>query len=243
MASSLHYVTPLQLSDTFNEWFLRSNDLIDVVNKINVYNVENGWGLARYRSIDGTTVLRINIGQQENEYDASGGVSSDWRYGLRFIDDAGTTGAANPDVSTSRKILTLDFENLPGPSGGISGASVLENDWYAFASSGGTAPVRRIAAQDMLPYGISGDHRFYGDIYFDGTRTVINSTDLYIDDKQIYMATSNTGDSTGGYLNDTNLDGAGFIIRGASGDKEFTYNYTTAVGGRTFSSFKTNHLF
>ena len=240
MASSLHYVTPLQLSDTFNEWFLRSNDLIDVVNKINVYNVENGWGLARYRSIDGTTVLRINIGQQENEYDASGGVSSDWRYGLRFIDDAGTTGAANPDVSTSRKILTLDFENLPGPSGGISGASVLENDWYAFASSGGTAPVRRIAAQDMLPYGISGDHRFYGDIYFDGTRTVINSTDLYIDDKQIYMATSNTGDSTGGYLNDTNLDGAGFIIRGASGDKEFTYNYTTAVGGRTFSSFKTN---
>ena len=93
MASSLHYVTPLQLSDTFNEWFLRSNDLIDVVNKINVYNVENGWGLARYRSVDGTTVLRLNIGQQENEYDGSGGDSGDWKYGLRFIDDTVATGA------------------------------------------------------------------------------------------------------------------------------------------------------
>ena len=66
MASSLHYVTPLQLSDTFNEWFLRSNDLIDVVNKINVYNVENGRGLARYRGIDGTTHIRLNIGNTFN---------------------------------------------------------------------------------------------------------------------------------------------------------------------------------
>tara|TARA_Y100000593_G_scaffold90859_1_gene178233 strand:- start:7298 stop:10042 length:2745 start_codon:yes stop_codon:yes gene_type:complete len=244
MASSLHYVTPLQLSDTFNEWFLRSNDLIDVVNKINVYNVDTGWGLAKYRSIDGTTLLRINIGQQENEYDASGGVSSDWKYGLRFIDDPGTTSASNPDVSTSRKILTLDFENLPGPSGGVSGNSVMEGDFYAFATSGGTAPIRRVAAQDMLPYGISGDHRFYGNIYFDGTHTTINSSELNIDDKLIYLATSNTGDSTGGYLNDTNLDGAGIIIRGASGpddgDKRFTYEYTEAAGGRTFSAFRTN---
>ena len=80
MASTLHYVTPLQLSDTFNEWFLRSNDLIDVVNKINVYNVNTGWGLAKYRNIDGTTLIRLNIGQQENEYDGSGGVSGDWKY-------------------------------------------------------------------------------------------------------------------------------------------------------------------
>tara|TARA_Y100000310_G_scaffold345800_1_gene470129 strand:+ start:10540 stop:13275 length:2736 start_codon:yes stop_codon:yes gene_type:complete len=240
MASSLHYVTPLQLSDTFNEWFLRSNDLIDVVNKINVYNVNTGWGLAKYRNIDGTTLIRLNIGQQENEYDASGGVSGDWKYGLRFIDDGGTTGASHPDVSDSRKILTLDFENLPGPSGGVSGAYVLGADTFAYAdSSSGTGSIRRVTAQNILPYGISGDHRFYGNIYFDGTNTTINSSELWIDDKTITLATSNTGDSTGGYLNDALLHGAGIVIKGASGDKELTYEYTE-TSGSTFHAFKTN---
>jgi len=241
MASSLHYVTPLQLSDTFNEWFLRSNSLIDVVNKINVYNVDTGFGLAKYRSIDGTTLIRLNIGGEENEYDGSGGVSADWDYGLKFVEDPGSTGAGNPDVSTNRRILTLDFDNLPGPSGGISGASITEMDMFAFADS--TDPqdrVKRVSAANMLPYGISGDHRFYGNIYFDGTNTVINSSELAIDDKLIYLATSNTGDESMGYLNDVLLDGAGIVIRGASGDKEFTYEYTQVAGGNTYHAFKTN---
>ena len=105
MASSLHYVTPLQLSDTFNEWFLRSNDLIDVVNKINVYNVENGRGLARYRGIDGTTHIRLNIGNTLNEYNGVDGASADYQWGLKYVYDDGTTGAANPDVSTERRSL------------------------------------------------------------------------------------------------------------------------------------------
>jgi hypothetical protein len=240
MASNLHYVTPLQLSDTFNEWFLRSNDLIDVVNKINVYNVNTGWGLAKYRNIDGTTLIRLNVGQQENEYDGTGGVSGDWKYGLRFINDSGTTGASHPDVSDSRKILTLDFENLPGASGGVSGASVLGADIFAYAdSASGTGSIRKVIAQNMLPYGISGDHRFYGNIYFDGANTTINSSELWIDDKNITLATSNTGDGTGGYLNDALLHGAGIIIKGASGDKELTYEYTQTAGS-TFHAFKTN---
>ena len=241
MASSLHYVTPLQLSDTFNEWFLRSNSLIDVVNKINVYNVDTGWGLAKYRSIDGTTLIRLNIGGEDNEYDGSGGVSSDWDYGLKFVDDPGSTNANNPDVSKNgRRILALDFANLVGPSGGISGAFVMEQDQFAFADfTDGQRRVKSVSAANMLPYGISGDHRFYGNIYFDGSHTTINSSELNIDDKLIYLATSNTGDSTLGYMNDALLHGAGIIIRGASGDKELTYEYTN-TGGGTYHAFKTN---
>jgi len=239
MSSSLHYVTPLQLSDTFNEWFLRSNSLIDVVNKINVYNVENGWGLSRYRGIDGTTVLRINIGQAENEYDNTAS-AADFNYGLRFIADAGSTGAANPDVSTTRKILTLDIENLPSGTGGISGAYVNENDYFVYSdTSSGTGSIVKVKAGEALPYGISGDHRFYGNIYFDGTNTTINSTELNIDDLAINLATSNTGDGPTAYLNDTNLDGAGLIIKGSSGDKQFVYDYYDA-GSTAFSSFKPN---
>jgi hypothetical protein len=240
MASSLHYVTPLQLSDTFNEWFLRSNSLIDVVNKINVYNVDTGWGLAKYRSVDGTTLIRLNIGGEENEYDASGGVSGDWDYGLKFVHDPGSTGSVNPDVSSNRRILTLDFDNLVGASGGISGASVMEGDMFAYSdSTDGQKRVKKVSAANMLPYGISGDHRFYGNIYFDGTNTTINSSELWIDDKNITLATSNTGDSTGGYLNDVLLDGAGIIIKGASGDKEFVYEYTQTAGA-TYHAFKSN---
>jgi len=242
MASSLHYVTPLQLSDTFNEWFLRSNDLIDVINKINVYNVENGWGLARYRGVDGTTVLRLNVGQQEKEYDGSA-VAGDYKYGLRFIDDIYGTGTTNPDVSSTVKILTLDFENLPQGVGGIGGAIISESDYLAFSdTSSGTGSIAKVQAGNMLPYGISGDHRFYGNIYFDGTNTTINSSELFIDDKNIYLACTADADGGSGGLTDVQLLGAGIIIRGAEAqyDKSFTYDYTTIAEGGTFEGFKPN---
>jgi len=239
--SSLHYVEPLQLSDTFNEWFLRSNDMIDVVNNINVYDVDNGWGLARYRAVDGTTTLRVNIGVNEFFDGTTPVAASDYTYGLRFITDSSITGANNPDVSTDRRILTLDFENLPDATGGISGAWIHEDDYYAFSdTSTGTGAIRHIPAKDLLPYGVCGDHRFYGNIYFDGETTVINSSELYVDDVNLFLAASNTTDGSGAYLNDQNLDGAGIIIKGASGDKEFTYDYIVTSGGLKFNSFKSN---
>ena len=239
--SSLHYVEPLQLSDTFNEWFLRSNDMIDVVNNINIYDVDSGWGLSRYRSIDGTTTLRVNIGVNEFYNDTTPITASDYTYGLRFIDDSSVTGASNPDVSTDRQLLTLDFENLPDATGGVSGAWIHEDDYYAFSdTSSGTGAIRHIPAKDLLPYGVCGDHRFYGNIYFDGDTTVINSSELFIDDINMFLATSNTTDGSGAYLNDQNLDGAGIVIKGASGDKEFTYDYTVTSGGLKFNSFKSN---
>ena len=246
MASSLHYVTPLLLSDTFNEWFLRSNDLIDVVNKINVYNVDTGWGLAKYRSIDGTTLIRINVGQAEHEYDGTG-VSGDYKYGLRFVDAPDATGGGNPDVASTRKVLTLDFENLPGATGGATtsgqptGLSVHELDYFAYSdTSSGTGSIRGVQATNILPYTVAGDHRFSGNIYFDGTNTTINSTELNIDDKMIFIACTGGSDATAAGLNDLNLDGAGIVIRGLSGDKEFTYEYTVAAGGGTYHAFKSN---
>jgi len=242
MSSSLHYVTPLQLSDTFNEWFLRSNDLIDVVNKINVYNVENGWGLARYRGIDGTTILRLNIGQKEKEYDGTA-VQGDYNYGLRFIDDIYGTGTTNPDVSSSVKILTLDFENLPLGTGGISGAYVAEGDYFSFSdTSSGTGAIVKVQATDMLPYGISGDHRFYGNIYFDGDTTTINSSELFIDDKLIYIACTGDADGGSGGLSDELLQGAGIVIRGSDStkDKSLTYEHTSVAGGGVYEAFKPN---
>ena len=58
--STLHYIQPLGLSDTFHEWYLRSNSIIDVVNNINIYDVELGWGFAKFRNVDGTLTARLN---------------------------------------------------------------------------------------------------------------------------------------------------------------------------------------
>jgi len=239
--SSLHYITPLVLSDTFNEWFLRCNSLIDVVNNINVYNVENGWGLSRYRAVDGTTTLRINLGVNEFNNSTSAVPVTAYTHGLRFIDDDGVTNADNPDISTTRKMLALDYMHLSDATGGASGAYVSETDIFSFAdSSSSTGAIRGVSAAHMLPYGISGDHRFDGSIYFDGDTTYINSSELYIDDVNLYLATSNTGDGSGGHLSDINLEGAGIIIKGASGDKEWKHDYYQVSGDLNFNSWKSN---
>ena len=231
MASTLHNITALQLSDSFNEWYLRSNDLITVVNKINVYDVEGGFGLAKYRAIDGTSTFRINIGQGATEFagtlsgvtgQANEGSNTPRSYGLRFLDPLASTGAANPDVlGNDRKILAVDIAGLPDAIDGTS-SPVAADDYIMFAdTSSSTGGVFRVRADSMLPYAVSGDHRFTGNVFFDGTYTVINSSELFVDDKNIFLGTCGdnlTGDAG---LNDVNLDGAGIVVVGLSGDKEF----------------------
>ena len=241
MASTLHSVTPLQLSDSFNEWYLRSNDLIDVVNRVNVYDVVAGFGFAEYRAVDGTKTLRINIGQGNTEYQGTlSGVTGQGIYGLRFLDDPSATGANNPDVSTSHKVLAVDIAGLPDATPGPTG-SVEADDYFMFADvSTATADIRRVKASELLPYSISGDHRFTGNIYFDGTYTVINSSELFVDDKVIYLGTS--GDSDGGEpgLNDVNIDGAGVVVRGISGDKEWIVDTSNAGISSAYQAWKSN---
>jgi hypothetical protein len=231
MASTLHSITALQLSDSFNEWFLRSNDLISVVNKINVYDVEGGFGLAKYRAIDGTSTFRINIGQGQTEFDgtltgvtgqADEGGSTPRSYGLRFLDPLASTSANNPDVlGNARKILAVDVTGLPDAIDGTS-SPVASDDYIMIGdTSSATGGVFRVRADSVLPYAVSGDHRFTGNIFFDGTYTTINSTELFIDDTNIYLGTCGANGTGDAGLNDVNLDGAGIVVVGLSGDKEF----------------------
>lgn len=256
MASTLHYITPLALADTFNEWFLRSNDMIDVVNKLNVYDVDTGLGLSKYRAVDGTTTIRLNIGQGVNEYDGTlrgsysgagvDGLTGQGEFGLRFIQAGstlgGATGSSNPDVSAKTMVLALDIGGMPGASGGENGQPVSKDDYFVIGdTSHGQELPRSVKAENMLPYSISGDHRFTGKIWFDGTSTQINSTELYIDDKVIWLATSSTGDNTYGSSNDAELDGAGFIVKGMSGDKQFILDYPASMTDPgSYVSFKPN---
>ena len=57
-----------------------------------------------------------------------------------------------------------------------------------------------------------------GDLFVEGTQTVLNTTVLDIEDINVGIATSSTK------LNDSQLDGAGITIYGSDGDKTLTWD-------------------
>lgn len=65
---------------------------------------------------------------------------------------------------------------------------------------------------------VSGNAIISGNLQVDGTQTIINTTSLEVEDKNIGIA------SVSPKLNDANLDGAGFTIHGLNGDKTLTWN-------------------
>ena len=73
--------------------------------------------------------------------------------------------------------------------------------------------VVKVFAKDSLPHNINGSHRFSGDIYFDGSKVVVNSAELHIDDNLLFLASAgNTDDpnvQSGLSNNDTLAGGSG----------------------------------
>ena len=57
-----------------------------------------------------------------------------------------------------------------------------------------------------------------GNLQVDGTQTIINTTSLEVEDKNIGIA------SVSPKLSDANLDGAGLTIHGLNGDKTLTWD-------------------
>ena len=64
-----------------------------------------------------------------------------------------------------------------------------------------------------------------GNLNIQGTTTTINTTNLTVDDKNIYLANNNT--------NDTTASGGGIILKGAS-DKKITWSDDTWTSNQNF---------
>jgi len=65
---------------------------------------------------------------------------------------------------------------------------------------------------------VSGNATVSGNLQVDGTQTIINTTTLEVEDKNIGIS------SVSPKLSDANLDGAGLTIHGLNGDKTLTWN-------------------
>lgn len=239
MSQPLHSIRQLSLDrDTFLDLYVRVNDLTAVVNQIRIYDIQATGGIRHQRQISGgvpvtTEVISLNIA-------STGGFGQ----GLGLVSVAGGGAFEGGAIG-----VRLDVNSLQATSQfvGVSGATVhVEDfDWIVVGASGsrgdGNYRARKVFAKDMLPYNINGEHRFTGNVYFDGDEVVINSSQLHIDDNLLFIASAGSSDnpSGSGLSNDETLaggSGSGIVIKGASGDKFIAYQKSD--GTTAYYSFR-----
>jgi microcystin-dependent protein len=185
-ASDLIKIQPLTLSDTFHTWFDRTNEVIDAVSAVNIYNVAvgvtSGLEIANdcvNGNYNGTIVIDTNVG---------GGVG---------------IGPANYKTNQ----IVMDFADLPFYlDGGVSANPAL-NDYYALSdlsdpSQGPAGTPKKIAARYMLPPKVTMGETGGGALEIEGSLVVKNNlsvlgdttyiqvSDIRVEDKIIELASS-----------------------------------------------------
>ena len=240
MSQQLHSITPLTLNNNFLELFQTVNDTISVVNAIKIYDVQGTGGIIHKRQVVPSTqeIVQINF--------ASTGA---FGYGLGLISLFDPQQSVGSEWEGGTYAVRINYDNLQLSSSfiGASGTtvSVADNDYISVGATGsrgdGVYRPLKVLAKDSLSYNIDGSHRFRGNIYFDGSQVVFNSAQVHLDDRLLFLASAgNTDDpnSVGGLTSNSVLSGgsgAGFVVKGASGDKYFVYH--SSDGGNGYYSF------
>jgi len=240
MSSPLHSpISTVSLSDTFATLYGRVNETITVVNQIRIYDLQARGGIVHSRE-GGVENIRLNL-------PVTGGT---FGYGLNLIAlSSSASGFVDGEAGTSANFegmtqgVRVDFASLqPSTAFTENGgtAYVSANDLVAVAATGsrgdGVWRLRSVSATNSLPYTIAGDHRFSGDIFFDGSKVVVNSSQFHLDDRLIFIASAgNTDDpgATSGLTSNFGLaggSGSGLVIKGASGDKFMVYFNSEGTG-------------
>tara|TARA_Y100001937_G_scaffold114686_1_gene164699 strand:- start:5015 stop:10597 length:5583 start_codon:yes stop_codon:yes gene_type:complete len=138
-------ISSLILSDTFITWFNTTNELVDAVNPIRIYDVIGGTGIKESRS-GGTVTLSID-------------------------DGPGIKGTDN--LATGEKQFTLDFHELPTVDNTDGVANPDDTDIYCVevapddgtdGTFGGT--LKKVTADSILSPTVKGEHTFTGKIFF-----------------------------------------------------------------------------
>ena len=182
----------LVLTDTFNTWLNRTNQIIDSINPLQVYDVdvgvgstasETGAGLAKYTgevagNYNGVITLGVNPGPGIAYESLSG--QSRTIVDFRYFDDYGRVlGGTGTSASPSRVASSDEY---------------LVND-ISDTSSSAEGTVKKIQARHMLPpevamdvLTISGDVIIKGSLSTLGANDFIASNNLRIEDKQIELA-------------------------------------------------------
>lgn len=227
MAIDLINIDNLVLADDFETWFQRTNEVIDALNPLQIYDLDD---------------TGANI---QNPLFAAGFVPAGFSLGLQFYRDIRFDGDMLIEVNAEPPLgfdavtgaLELSFTGpfapplLTGtPCGGVN--AVANDDLY-IVHDASTNTTKVVAAENQLSPRILCDHTFgdgvtavtitiEGDLIVNGTQTILNTTTVEATDPIIDLNSDGTGTGTPAG-NDALLGAGGIRILSTDGNKNFLW--------------------
>jgi len=236
-------VQKIQLTDTFQTWFAKTNEIVDALNPVNIYDLDGGSG------------TYVTYGLSGTDYNGVKSVNVNAGYGVAVGSGTGKpwTGVVGLDYSG----ISGDAYTLTGnPDYTITGGSprtseVNVNDWLVVqdvsdSTQNADGTTKRVQAKYMLPREVYQPNLdFYGDLNVKGkfyaggaNSTAVGS--LSINSQYVYLAT--TGSATAGaYDTEASLLEGGVVLAmtGAGNvNKQFLWKYNTA-SDKSYWTFNT----
>ena len=234
-------VQKIQLTDTFQTWFAKTNEIVDALNPVNIYDIDNGAGTNVTYGVTGTAYNGVKYVNVNAGYGVAvgGGSAKPWT-GVVGLDISSISG--NAYTLTGNESLT---------AGSIIASEVGDNDYFVVLDTSDTTQglsgtTKVVRAKHMMPRTVfTPQTTFRGNVVIDGDFTVngagssIAANVLSVNDKFIYLATTGGAGSTAPASTAPNLLNAGIVI-GISGgtNKEIVWNYNI---NNDYITFNTNY--
>lgn len=245
-------VEKIQLTDTFQTWFSKTNEIIDTINPVNIYDIDDGIG------------TNVSFGVSGSEYNGVKYVNVDTGYGISI----GAAGSGRPwegvvSLDISNIVGTNDFSyeltgnNDPGASadGGKIPSEVDQDDYFVVldrsdTTRGLSGTTKIVKAKHIVPrvleapiIDLFGSLKIRGDLSVEGAGANLVAGSISTSDEIVYIAV--TG-SSGAIKTEAQFgnEGSGLVI-GVSGPgptgsnfKEFLWRYNS---GNPYWTFNTNY--
>lgn len=183
------------LSDTFHTWYDRTNEIIDAINPIQIYDVHVGL-------TDGGLTMQSSC--------AAGNYGGVVTLKVWPGPGIGVGTMVTPSYYLNHTMIDVSNMTIKGETGSYDSAVLSErsptafpntNDWFIVSDTldgslgSGAGTPKRIKAQQILPqtvylpYGFqfNGDISVNGNLFVQGTQSTIDSNNLLIEDKLIEL--------------------------------------------------------
>ena len=218
----------LMLQDTLNTAYSASgtNAVLSVGN-VNSGAATNSSGIHMYSDGNGRGVVNLNC--LNNSSNASADFSIQTRHGGTLAERFRITSNGKVGIAQASPDYELDVTGSIGLTGAIRGASGSQGaPAYSFDGDSDTGMWR--GGLNTLSFATGGIQRVYinnttttvsnnltvtGNLQVDGTNTVVNSTTMTVDDKNIVLGS--------GAANDAAADGGGITLESGNGNKTFNW--------------------
>ncbi len=227
MAIDLINIDNIVLVNDFETWLERTNEIIDALNPLQIYDLDDtGANIQNPLFVAGTVPVGFSLGLQ-------------FYRDIRFDGDMLIEVHADPPLGfdPTTGALQLSFTGpfapplLTGtPCGGVN--AIANGDLFLVEDISAST-TKMVAAENMLPPRILCDHTFgdgvtdvtitiEGDLVVNGTQTILNTTTVESTDPIIDLNSDGTGTATPAG-NDALLGAGGIRILSTDGNKNFLW--------------------